>query len=77
MSTYDPGYRNNVPEMRCPTCGKSRPLDWFGPQKKRVVHATDGLPRQVIRYRKYVACWDCRETGRNRDLTPAPKVGGE
>lgn len=63
MGTYNPYFENNVETMRCPICGDERPLDWFG---RRVLHikirnATTHTLVHEIRYRKFKACWKCRE----------------
>lgn len=77
MGTYNPYFKNNVPEQTCPYCGKSYPLDWFGPELKHEERRkTTGHVVRVIRYRKYVACWRCRGIKRITKLTDPTRLGG-
>lgn len=76
MGTYNPYLENNVPEKVCPYCGYSRPLDWFGAELKHEVRNTSGRVVRVIRYRKYVACWQCRGMKHIGTLTDPTRLGG-
>lgn len=65
---------NRIKEKRCPVCGAKRPLDWFGQEVKLVEREKESMRvKGVIRYRKYVACWRCRELGRNTELASPPR----
>lgn len=76
MGTYNPYFQNNVPEQVCPHCGKSYPLDWFGPELKLEERSkTTGHVVRIIRYRKYVACWRCRGIKRITTLTDPTRLG--
>lgn len=77
MGTYNPLFQSNVPEKTCPYCGTSRPLDWFGAELKYEVRdKRSGHVVRIIRYRKYVACWRCREIKRIRTLTDPTRQEG-
>lgn len=71
-----PRVNETNPETKpCPCCGVERPLDWFGPQLKATVYEKDGCRvKRTVRYRKYVACWKCREFGDNTELAPVPSA---
>ena len=68
-------YENKIELVTCPFCSVKRPKDWFGPEVK----ANDrdektGKTKRVVKYRKYVGCWRCREIRGVCDLA-APPVG--
>lgn len=54
---------NHVDMMPCPICGEERPLDWFGRKVLRIkIHnTTTHTLVHKIKYRKFKACWKCRE----------------
>ena len=65
---------NRIAEQRCPICGEMRPPDWFGPElKTTVVDERTLIVRKVVRWRKYLACWRCRESGLDRSPAPSPR----
>lgn len=64
--------KNRIATKTCPVCGDARPLDWFGPELKLIDHKKDGSVRKAVRYRKYFACWRCRELKRNTLLAFPP-----
>lgn len=62
MGQADHRFANNLFVRACPLCGQKRPLDYFGPElKKNIFSKKTGRLVRVIRYRKYIACWKCRE----------------
>ena len=67
---------NRIETMACPFCGSVRPTDWFGPELKHVEYEKGTLRvKKVVRYRKYKACWKCREVKRI-NATNTPPEGG-
>lgn len=66
-------HENRIKLEACPICGVERPEDWFGPELKYVErNRLTAKTERVIRYRKYVACWRCRELRANRDRRVVP-----
>lgn len=63
MGTYNPYFENNIEHQRCPFCGEERPLDWFGrrPLKLHIRSVRTHAIVATIPYRKFAACWRCRE----------------
>lgn len=56
-----------IGERRCLSCGRKRPLDWFGSEvKEEKFDERTGKTKVVARYRKYVSCWKCRALKRGR-----------
>lgn len=53
-------HHSRIETKVCPICGNHRPLDWFGQETKLVDYKKDGRVRNVVRYRRYYACWKCR-----------------
>lgn len=64
---------NRVETKVCPLCGTKRPLDWFGAEIKSVEYNQNGTPKKTVRFRKYVACWRCREMKGFDARSPIPK----
>lgn len=66
-------YENKLAFERCPFCGAQRSADWFGPELRADVRdEKTGKVKRVIRYRKYVGCWRCRELRGHRGLRMPP-----
>lgn len=76
MSTYNQFFNNNLPEKTCPNCNKTYPLDWFGAERKIFIRRKNSYRvLRVLRFRKFVNCWKCRNVHGLDELTdPAPLI---